>query len=82
MGSVSAMSSLDRVIARHGDELRMEVAFELPKGLRPRFRGVSLSNEVYAISTRYAFQDNEELPGPKYDIDDMAERFPCCEVGY
>lgn len=86
MGSLSAMSSIDRVLAAHGDELRNEVIAALPSTLRGLSPRVVLSNNTYSIQVEVQFSgydgDPETLEKAPYEIDDIAERFPDCEVGY
>ncbi len=78
MGSVSAMDSIDRVLAAHGDQLRAE----LMEDISPLVKGVELENKGYSIQAVWILTDGGELDGPALDIDDLAERFPDCEVGY
>ena len=86
MGSMSAMSSIDRVLAAHGDELRDEVIAALPTALRELSPRVVLSNNTYSIQVDVQFGgydgDPETLEIAPYYIDDIPERFPDCEVGY
>jgi hypothetical protein len=80
------MGSINRVIEAHGDELVAEVLASLPTAIRVLQPSISLENNTYALAVTAAF------PGPDsttdyllldpYDIDELAERFPDCEVGY
>ena len=85
MGSSSAMASLNRVLERHGDELAREVLAELPKSLVEAFGltidQVSLENNLYTIEVSVRIAD-EWLSLRPLDIDELAERYPDCEVGY
>lgn len=82
MGSVSAMSSIERIIERHRDELVQRMLEQAPDTLRPLIQSVELENNVYSINTHWVFQDGAQLPGPAWDIDFLADEYPDCEVGY
>lgn len=85
MGSISAMNSLNRVIEKHGDELAREVLAGLPRSLVEAFRlttaQVSLENNLYTIEVAVQLPD-ESLSLKPYDIDELGERYPDCDVGY
>ena len=76
------MNSIQRVLERHGDEIREEWAQEVPESLAGFFRKVILSNEIRKIQVQWEFRGGGTLPGPCMDIDILAERFPDCEVSY
>lgn len=82
MGSISAMNSIDPVLEKHGDEIRKEYAALVPAIVKPMFAQVSLANDVYHITVTWEFSDGSTLEGPKIDIDDLAQEYPDCEVGY
>ena len=82
MGGISAMNSIERVLERHGDEIREEWAQKIPEDLAKVFSQVILSNDVYRIQVEWEFRSGGTLPGPHMDIDTLAERFPDCDVGY
>lgn len=82
MGSVSAMSSLNRVLAAHGDEIASEMMADLSDQGREVVANVILTNQVYGIETAWQLKNGVTLEGPKLDIDDLTERFPDCEVAY
>lgn len=86
MGSISAMSSIARVLDAHGQELRDEVLAALPATVRAIDPRVVLTNATYSIQVEVQFAghdgDPETMELAPYDIDDIAERFPDCEVGY
>lgn len=86
MGSVSAMSSINRVIEAHGDELIAETIAALPAAVRALAPIIGLENNLYAITVTATFTgaegSAETMTLDPYDIDDLAERFPDCEVGY
>ena len=79
MGSTSAMESINRVLEKHGAELEKELREQYPSKL---IRGFSLENNLYSISVHAELTDGTCLVLEPYDIDDLAERFPDCEVGY
>ena len=78
MGSMSAMSSIERVLERHGDSLRAELLKQAKSGL---VKDVVLGNNVYEIDVVYVLADGTELEGRPIDIDELAGWFPD-EVGY
>ena len=79
MGSASAMESINRVLERHGAELVEELRERYPSKLIRRF---SLDNNIYSISVEAELTDGTSIVLEPYDIDDLAERFPDCDVGY
>ena len=82
MGDLSAMSSIERVLERHGDEIREEWAQEVPEALAEVFSQVILSNNIHEIQVEWEFRGGGTLPGPCIDIDLLADQYPDCEVGY
>lgn len=82
MGSLSAMNSIDRVLQAHAKELRQEFMAVVPASLKPHVKSVILSNNTYSVQSEWEFQDGGTLPGPSISIDDLADRFPDCDVGY
>lgn len=83
MGAVSAINSIDRVLKKHGDEIAAEYS-EKAKNI-PGFVKVELENCIYFIRVWYHFRVNDSdiyLVGPDIDIDDLAEMYPDCKVGY
>ena len=81
MGSLSAMSSLNRVLEKHGDEIRNDLIQTVPPSVRGQLREVALTNQIHRIASSWLFEDGS-LEGPSFQIDELAERFPDCEVGY
>ena len=79
MGSVSASSSIERVLEKHSQELEKE---QIDSAGTPLVVGVDLENNLYSISVTWKLSDGKTLPGPDIDIDTLAERFPDCNVGY
>ena len=82
MGDLSAMSSIERVLEQHGEEIREEWTREVPGALAGIFSRVILRNDGDAIQVEWEFKNGETLAGPCMDIDILAERFPDCEVVY
>ena len=82
MGGISAMSSIDRLLEKHGDELKEELMQQVPESIREHVKAVTLVNEIYHIESGWVMADGGVLPGPQTDIDELADRFPDCEVAY
>lgn len=85
MGSVAAMSSMERVYRDHKEEIAREWLEEIPEALKPWVGAVELEVEPYHLQVLWMFCGALQgcaLPGPTIDIDELADRFPCCEVGY
>ena len=79
MGSMSAMSSIDRVLAAHGDEILADLREQNPSALIESF---SLGNACYHIDVTAKLVDGTFLSLAPLDIDALAEEYPDCEVGY
>ena len=75
------MSSIARVLETHGDRIREKWARQVPQSIRGTFKEVMPGNEVHGIRVSWNFQDGS-LDGPVIDIDELAEEYPDCEVGY
>jgi hypothetical protein len=73
------MSSIERVLERHGEEIRAELLADAGTGL---VRDVVLENNIYEIQVYYLLADGTQLEGRSIDIDGLAERFPDCEASY
>ena len=82
MGGISAMESIDRVIEKHGDEIREAFLSGLPKEAKEIITGMTLSNEVYHIETAWVTRNGGTLPGPSLDIDMLAGQYDDCDIGY
>ena len=90
MGSVSAMESIQRVLDAHGDELtaeRLEGWRRLVSriGGEPDLARVTIQGELYGASVFYEYGSNSDgggVAGVPFDIDELAERFPDCDVAY
>lgn len=82
MGSISAMNSIDRVLEKHGEEIRQEYEEQVPEVLKPVFARIDLENNMYSIVVTWVFKDGSILPGPALDIDNLGEEYPDCDVGY
>ena len=61
MGSMSAMNSIDRVLAAHGDEIRSDFNDQAPPSLQHQLKTVVLSNNTYSIEVEWQFQDGSTL---------------------
>lgn len=85
MGSVSATESINRVLDRHGERIRKALLDDYaqpgPDG-RQLVRNITLSNDVYEIGVTALLVNGQELPMRGVSIDDLAEDFPDCDVGY
>ena len=81
MGGMSAASSISRVIDAHGKEIQKELEEQVPESLRTLFKSADLEHKNYGIQVWWEFEGGN-LEGPLMDIDDLAERYPDCEVGY
>jgi len=81
MGSASAMDSIDRIMKTHGNELVIERLTALPESIKQAGAQICLESDIYKISVHLVMPDGTVTLEP-YDIDNLAERFPDCEVGY
>ena len=79
MGSMSAMESLTRVLENHQPELEQQLQERYPSKLIRRFL---FENNIYSISVQAELTDGTILDLEPLDIDDLADRFPDCNVGY
>lgn len=83
MGSISALSSLERVRDAHSKELAEEVKLKLPPNIASKVKEIRfvISDTCYELIPVAVFPDGELDLFP-YDIDVLGDRFPDCEVGY
>jgi hypothetical protein len=83
MGSSSALSSLNRVLKKHGKEIRTEIKGYFPSNLIKDI-GIGCENSCYRLGAVAILTDGTELPLEIdwLDIDSLAERYPDCDVGY
>ena len=79
MGSVSAMESIDRVLTKYSTQIKRELRQQYRTKLIRRFH---LGNEIYAIGIEAELTDGTLLGLKPLDIDELAERYPGCKVGY
>jgi hypothetical protein len=79
MGDICAMHSINRVLEKHELELIDELGEMYPSKLIKEFR---ITNNIRSIDVTAVLADDTTLPLVGYDIDDLAERFPDCDVGY
>ncbi len=86
MGSVSAMNSIDLVLGAHGEEIRTEVlqAYVTAESGSdgPLVRDIILTNDIYEIGITAVLRNGQELTLRGISIDELADRFPDCAVGY
>ncbi len=87
MGSISAMSGLERILERHHSELLEDARMYLPElnGLEVEPE-VELDENLEGIGIVWVVNgigggEPIRLPGPVMDFDDLADRYPDCEVG-
>jgi hypothetical protein len=86
MGSVSAMASIERVLAAHRDELITEEQIAA-SGTVLKYLGASIEGKLYEAVITHTFLNPKTgrkfyVTGRTFDIDELGERFPDCEVGY
>jgi len=79
MGSASAMESIDRVSKKYSTQIKRELRREYPSRLIKRF---SLENGIYSIEIEAELTDGTSLQLRPLEIDELAERYPDCKVGY
>jgi hypothetical protein len=82
MGSSSAMSSIHRVIEKHGDEIRQDLITELVEQTDGLVTDVHLENNIYEITVTAVLSNGKTLELRPMDIDTLAQDYPDCEVGY
>jgi len=82
MGSCSAMSSIDRVLEKHSDEIRKELLERLSEQTKGLVTDIALENNTYFITVSAVLSNGTELTLEPIDIDSLAEDYPDCEVGY
>lgn len=83
MGSVSACRSIERVLEAHGEEIRKELLDTYVRGVgSPLVKDVTLANDVYEIGITAVLVNQQEIPLRGIPIDELADRFPDCEVAY
>lgn len=78
LASMSAMSSINRVLEAHGEEIRRQWAEQVPKNLILDFKQVNLENATHSIRIEWEFDNGATLPGPAIDIDELSEMYPDC----
>lgn len=79
MGSISAMNSIDRVLENHGEEIVANLREQYPSELIKSFE---LENGVHKITIIATLADGSALTLEPIDIDQLAEDYPDCNVGY
>ena len=81
MGGIAAMNSINRVMKAHGNEILEEMKDHIPASAREE-TGVDLEVKNYSIQVLWTTKEGGYLPGPEIGIDELAERYPDCNVGY
>ena len=79
MGSVSGMKSIDRVLKKYSMQIKRELRREYRSKLIKQFH---LENGIYSIEIEVELADGTSLQLKQLDIDELAERYPDCKVGY
>ena len=86
MGSIAAMSSIERVLDLHGAELLAEHRLDVSPGTMLTYLETTLSNNVHNVSVEHTFRAPDGrlviLCGEPIEIDTLAERYPDSRVGY
>ncbi len=85
MGSVSAMKSIDRVLVAHGKEILtelLETYISSEGDSSSPVRDIILVNDVYEIGITAVLANGQDLQLRGISIDELADRFPDCDVGY
>ncbi len=79
MGSMSAMSSIDRVLERHGDQIREELLQDLSQQTKGLVVDIQLGNNVHEITVSAILSNGTSLELSSMNIDFLAEEYPDCE---
>ncbi len=85
MGSASASASIDRVLQAHGKRIRKQLLSEYARPAAGRshlVQDIILSNDTYEIGIVAVLKNGQQLPLRGISIDELADRFPDCDVGY
>jgi hypothetical protein len=83
MGSVAAWRSIGRVLEAHGEEIRKELLDTYVRSVRSSLvKDVTLDNDIYEIGITAELVNQQEIPLRGIPIDELAYRFPDCEVAY
>ncbi len=82
MGSMSAMSSIDRVLERHGDQIREELLQDLSQQTKGMVVDIQLGNNVHEITVSAILSNGTSLELSSMNIDFLAEEYRDCEIGY
>ena len=79
------MKSIDRVMKAHGNEIRSELLEDyVNAGVEgdSLVRDIILVNDVYEIGVTVVLANEQKLQLRGISIDELADRFPDCDVGY
>lgn len=80
MGSAAAMNSIDRVLNKHGDEIIEKLRKEINNA--PEVAEIYLENRTYSIGVLYKLQSGTYIEGRPISIEELAEEYPDCDVGW
>lgn len=75
------MSSIDRVLNKHGDESRAERLRHLAEERRGLVADVELENNVHEISVIAVPSNGIRLTLELIDLEFLAEEYPDCNIG-
>jgi hypothetical protein len=76
------MSSIERVIAKHGEEIRQSMTAELSEQTRGLVTDVELENNIYELAVSAILNNGTRLDLQSIDIGTLAEDYPDGNVGY
>ncbi|MGO9518897.1 MAG: hypothetical protein ACLPND_17830 [Candidatus Korobacteraceae bacterium] len=80
------MNSIDQVLRIHGEHIRTELLQAYVTAARgndgPLVRDIILTNDIYEIDITAVLRNGQELVLRGISIDELAERFPDCDVAY
>lgn len=77
---MAAMASINRTLEKHGDDLIAELREQYPNA--SEVAHFELDGESYQIKAFAVLKSGAMLEMRPYDIDELAERFPDCHMGY
>jgi hypothetical protein len=73
------MKSVDRVLKKYGTQIKRELRQDYRSRL---IKGFHLENGIYSIEIDAELKDGTLLRLKPLDIDDLADRYPDCGIGY
>ena len=72
---------MERVMDKHSEELIAELREQYPSKLIKEY-GLDISDDCYGLTPYVILIDGTRFDLLTYEIDNLAERFPDCDVGY